>query len=179
MDGKSAGLRDLFNLLGNGDGKKLEEAFIETSGGKIVTIKGVRFLAFKPYPTPPPASKIFGEIVFSNESGIVGIVSKNLKQRYSIGVPLDHPWSQKKARFFSSLKDPISKSGNLSHTDLDSLEKKGKIFRDFSIQSVIETIPDKRERYWIEWDYDYSESGSAFSNSKAEIIRICEVAEKM
>lgn len=165
-----------------------EDDLVKMLGGKIVVIGGKKFLNFSApthdpvpgsAPAPPTMPNLFGDIVCSTKSGIVGIISKNLKQQYFIGVPEGHIWFNQKASYFNSLDVPISLYGKVSGTDLDSIEKDGKLMRSVAIQMSMDSLSDKRKRYWITWDCNQPPGPGLFNLLKTEVRKICENANKL
>lgn len=164
-----------------------EDDLVKMLGGEIVIIEGRKFLSFSasapgststPAPTSP-VPNLFGDIVCSTKSGIVGIISKNLKQQYFIGVPEGHIWFNQKASYFNSLDVPISLYGKVSGTDLDSIEQDGKLMRSVAIQMTMDSLSDKRKRYWITLDCNQLPGPGLFNLLKTEVRKICEYANKL
>ena len=169
-----------------------EEDLAEMIGGKIVTFEGKRFLSFGAAPTAPTtapttvpttapthSSLSYGEIVCVTKSGIVGIISTKLKSQYFIGVPKGHLWFNQKASAFNSLEVPISVYGKVTHTDLDSLENEGKIMRSIAIAMTMDSLSDKRDRYWITWDSNLPSGLGSTNLLKKEVKKICQIASKV
>jgi hypothetical protein len=152
-----------------------EEDIAKLFGGEIVTFEGKRCLSF-----PPPSELLsFGEIVCVTKSGIVGIISKNLKSQYFVGVPEGHFWFNQKASAFNSLDVPISVYGKVTQTDLDSIEKDGHLMRSIAIEMTMESFSDKRKRYWITWDSDIPPGPGSVNLLRKEVKKICQNTNKV
>jgi hypothetical protein len=158
-------------------GVKDEKEFARMFGGHIVDIGGKSYMSIPP-PAPASAPVSYGKVVCSTKTGIVGIISTKFNQSYFVGVPEGHPWFHKKASYFNSLDDTISKYGTVTETDADSIEKNGKIMRSISIEITMESFSDKRKRYWIQWECNVPSEPGLFELLKKEVNRICENANK-
>ena len=122
MSKKNAGLLDLLPMLNGGEKPIDVDELANMMGGKVVTFNGMQYMKLDP-PTSHP--RVSPDIIFSNDSGIVGVLHEYSTIKYFIGVPKAHKFYGKDCEFFNGMKIPLSLYGNITSTSVDSAKENG------------------------------------------------------